>query len=97
MNKLLPYWGHSPQPGHTYYQQKVSYDVFGIVDHQKGVGLVYTLSELVSPKNTDSTVSYLLHYLKSTGQVPEWIKRVQKKKNQKVDTTRCTVSVLFAA
>ena len=77
MNKLLPYWGRSPQPGHTYYQQKVSYDVFGIVDHREGAGHVYILSELAGPKNTDHTVSYLLNYLKSTGQVPERIKRVQ--------------------
>ena len=74
MNKLL---GRSPQPGHTYYQQKVSYDVFGIVDHREGAGHVYILSELAGPKNTDHSVSYLLNYLKSTGQVPEWIKRVQ--------------------
>ena len=77
MNKLLPYWGRSPQPGQTYYLQKVTYDVFGIVDHREGAGHVYLVSEICGPKNTDHTVSYLLHYLKSTGSVPGWIKRVQ--------------------
>lgn len=33
MSKLLPYWGSSPQPSSTYYMQKVSYDLLGIVDH----------------------------------------------------------------
>ena len=77
MNKLMPYWGRSPQPGQTYYLQKVSYDVFGIVDHREDTGHVYLISEIYGPKNTDHTVSYLLHYLKSTGSVPSWVKRVQ--------------------
>ena len=33
MQKLVPYWGLSPQPGSTYYLQKLSNDIFGIVDH----------------------------------------------------------------
>jgi len=76
MSKLLPYWGESPQPGSTYYLQKVSYDVFGIVDHRKKGGHVYVMSEIVGPKKTDHTTSYLLHYLKTTGKVPEWVRRV---------------------
>lgn len=36
MQKLLPYWGRSPQPGSTYYLQKLSYDLLGIVDHRCG-------------------------------------------------------------
>ena len=79
MNKLIPYWGRSPQLGQTYYLQKVSYGVFGIVDHWEGGGHVYLVSEIYGPKNTESdyTVSYLLHYLTSTESVPRWVKRVQ--------------------
>ena len=33
MGKLVPYWGYSPQPGCTYYLQKLHHDVFGIVNH----------------------------------------------------------------
>ena len=35
------------------------------------------LSELIGPKNTDHTFSYLLHYLKSTGKVSGWVRHVQ--------------------
>ena len=49
MNKLFPYWGRSPQPGQTYYLQKVSY-VFGVVDHREGGGHVYHVSEIYGPK-----------------------------------------------
>ena len=56
MNKLL---GRSPQPGHTSYQQKVSYDVFGIVGHREGAGHVYILSELAGPKNTNHNVCFI--------------------------------------
>ena len=59
MNKLSPYWGQSPQPGSTYYLQKVTYDIFGIVDHREESGFVYLLNELIGPKNTDHTVSYI--------------------------------------
>ena len=61
----------------TYYLQKVSYDVFGIVDHREDSGHVYLIGEIYGPKNTDHTVSYLLHYLMSTGSVPRWVKQVQ--------------------
>ena len=30
MGKLVHYWGESPQPGSTYYYQKLNHDVFGI-------------------------------------------------------------------
>jgi len=76
MNKLLPYWGESPQPGSTYYLQKVSYDVFGVVDHRDNAGHCYLFSECIGPKNTDHTVSYIFHYLKSTNKIPDWVKRV---------------------
>ena len=32
--KLIPHWGRSAQPGSTYYLQKVSIEIFGIVDHR---------------------------------------------------------------
>ena len=76
MNKLLPYWGRSPQPGSTYYPQKLSYDNLGIVDHRDEKGHLYLFSELIGPKNTNHTFSYILHYLRSTDKVPQWIKRV---------------------
>ena len=34
------------------------------------------MSEIVGHKNTDHTISYLLHYLETTGKVPEWVRRV---------------------
>ena len=76
MNKLIPYWGNSPQPGSTYYLQKLSYDVFGIVDHRSERGHVYLFSELIGPKNTDHTFSYLMHYLTALGKVPHWVNRI---------------------
>ena len=76
MQKLVPYWGDSPQPGCTYYFQKLSYDIFGIVDHRDESSTVYVFDERVGSKTADHTVSYILHYLKSTGQVPSWVTRV---------------------
>ena len=38
--KLIPYWGNSPQPGVMYYPQKISYNVFGIVDCRDDQGYV---------------------------------------------------------
>lgn len=55
----------------------MSYDIFGIVDHREESNHVYLVSELTGPKNTDHTISYLFHYLKSSGKVPEWVRRVQ--------------------
>ena len=75
-NKLIPYWGQSPQPGMTYYLQKMSCDVFGIVDCRDDEGYVYLIPETIGPKNTDHTLSYLTHYLHDSGAVPEWVTRV---------------------
>ena len=41
MSKLLPSWGCSPQPGSTYYLQKLSHDLFGIVNHSDDSSAVY--------------------------------------------------------
>ena len=76
MSKLLPYWGYSAQPSSTYYMQNVSYDIYGIVDHRDRSGHLYLLNETTGPKNTDHSFSYLLHYLKSSGKVPSWVRRV---------------------
>ena len=35
MSKLVPCWESSPQPGSTYYLQKRSNDLFGVVDHNE--------------------------------------------------------------
>ena len=59
MAKLVPYWGQTAQPGSTYYLQKQSHDVFGIVDHSCGTSTVYLFDEHIEAKNTDHTVSYL--------------------------------------
>ena len=74
MSKLLPYWGHSPQPSSTSYLQKVSYDIYGIVDHIDRSGYLYLMNETAGPKNTDLTISYLMHYVKSSGKVPSWVR-----------------------
>ena len=70
-SKLIPYWGYSPQPGQTYYLQKMSYDVFGIVDSRDDLA-----PETIGPKNTDHTLSYLTHFLTESGVVPTWVKRI---------------------
>ena len=51
MQKLVPYWGISPEPGSTYYLQKLSYDLFGIVDHRDESSAVTTsLTKEWAPK-----------------------------------------------
>ena len=56
-SKLIPSWGRTEQPGSTYYLQKVSHDIFGIIDHREEQGVVYLFDERIGPKNTDHTVS----------------------------------------
>ena len=73
MQKLVPYWGFSPQPGSTYYLQKLSHDIFGIVDHRNNHSTIYVFDETVGPKNTDHTISLLTHYISA---LPSWIKRI---------------------
>ena len=62
-SKLVPNWGQSPQPGSTYYLQKLS--------HEKTA--VYLLDERVGPKNTDHTISYATHFI---SQLPDWLRRI---------------------
>ena len=73
MSKLAPYWGQSPQPGSTYYLQKLSHHIFGIVNHATNKTTVYLFDERVGPKNTDHTVSYLTHFI---SQLPPWLCRI---------------------
>lgn len=40
--KLVLFWGMSPQPGSTYYLQKLNHDVFGTVNH----GLIQFISSM---------------------------------------------------
>ena len=63
MSKLVPYWGQSPQSGSTYYLQKLSHDIFGVVNHATNDSTVYLLDKRVGPKNTNHTISYLTHYI----------------------------------
>ena len=76
MQKLVPYWGQSPQPGSTYYFQKLSHDIFCVCDHRISNCMLYVFDETVGPKNTDHTISYLEHYIHVSGKVPNWVKRV---------------------
>ena len=62
MSKLVPYWGLSPQPGSTYYLQKLSHDIYGVVNHATNSSAVYLLDERVGPKNIDHTIPYTTHY-----------------------------------
>ena len=70
----MPYWGFSPQPGSTYYLQKLSHDVFSIVDHRNNNSTIYVFDETVGPKNTDHTISFLTHYFRNSSVMPSWIK-----------------------
>lgn len=75
MSKLLPSWCLSPQPSATYYFQKLSCDILGIVYHRDGSGAAYIFDERLGPKNTDHTISYILHYIKCDKE-PSWVKRI---------------------
>ena len=59
MQKLIPYWGLSPPPGSTYYLQKLSHDVFGIISHSDETTMLYIFDETVGPKITDHTLLYI--------------------------------------
>lgn len=76
MSKLIPHWGHSPQPGSTYYLQKLSIDLFGLVDHRDESAHMYLFDETIGPKNTEHTLSYLCHYIEESDHFPSWVRRV---------------------
>ena len=76
MTKLIPFWGETAQPAITYYLRKVSHDLFGIVDHCNETKYIPVFDERIDPKNTDHTISLLLYYIRYSGLVPHWVKRV---------------------
>ena len=75
-SKLIPYWGKTAQPGSTYYLQKVSHDVFGIVDHREGCKHITLFDERIGPKNTDHTLSIMQKYIEEVTGLHPWIRRV---------------------
>ena len=75
-NKLIPHWGRTEQPGSTYYLQKVSYDIFGLVDHRDGSKSITIFDETVGPKNTDHTITFLSRYVDGIKLQFPWIKRI---------------------
>ena len=74
-SKLIPYWGNSAQPGSTYYLQKVSHDVFGLVDHRGDRQHITLFDERIRPKNTDHTISIMLTYIRKVTETHPWIRK----------------------
>ena len=35
------------------------------------------MNETTGPKNTDHTILYFMHYLKSSGKVPSWVRSIR--------------------
>ena len=75
-SKLIPSWGKTEQPGSTYYLQKVSHDIFGIVDHRDDEDTLYLFDECIGLKNTDHMISFLLTYWQRVSQQHPWIQRL---------------------
>lgn len=75
-SKLIPHWGKTEQPGSTYYLQKVSHDIFGIVDHSEENFTIYLFDERIGSKNTDHTVSFLTHFWHLFSQQHPWARRL---------------------
>ena len=48
--KLIPSWGKTEQPGSTYYLQKVSHNLFGVVDHSTNESVMYIFDERIGSK-----------------------------------------------
>ena len=74
--KLIPFWGRSEQPGSTYYLQKVSIEIFGIVDHREEEKYIHMFDERITPKNTDHTISLLQSTIERIHTEHPWISRV---------------------
>ena len=96
MSKLLPQWGESPQPGSTYYLQKLSHDLFGIVNHATDRSTVYIFDERIGPKNTDHTLSFIFHYITTQGKLPSWIRRVHLFMDNTVSTNKNCYTMSWA-
>ena len=69
----LPHWGRTAQPGQTYYFQKISQDIFIIVNHHTDQNSIYLFNETIGPKNTDHTISFLENYLQTVHLAYPWI------------------------
>ena len=74
--KLIPHWGRSAQPASTYYLQKVSIEIFGIVDHRNEEKSVFLFDERIGPKNIDHMVSFLFVTIQNIQDKHPWINRV---------------------
>ena len=67
MGKLIPFGVFSAQPGTTYYLQKLSHDIFGLVNHPTNEASVYMFNECIGPKNT---LSYITNYITKSRKLP---------------------------
>ena len=71
-----PFWGEIEQPGSTYYLQKASTDIFGIIDHRDKHGHVYLFDEHIGFKNTDHMVSLLTWYWDNVVATYPWVQQL---------------------
>ena len=72
--KLIPHWGYTPQPGTTYYKQKLSNDIFGVVVHNEPVRRLYTWHEgAAGAKTSDHTITCLDDCI---GKLEAWVQHV---------------------
>ena len=97
MSKLIPFWGQSSQPGSTYYLQKLSHDVFGLVNHASDSSMVCIFDERVGPKNTDHTLSYMTHYLNKMADLPAWVRRIHIFLDNTVSTNKNRYTMSWAS
>ena len=74
-SKLVPHWDATAQPGLSYYLQKVSHDILGIVDHRNEKATIYIFDERFGPKSTDHTISFLDSYITQIQIAHPWMKR----------------------
>ena len=64
--RTLPYFGSSAQPSETYYKQKLTVHLCGLVQHHGGRSVVYLSDERASgAKVADHLCSYLRDYVRS--------------------------------
>ena len=72
--RTLPFFGDSPQPGETYYKQKLTVHLFGLVQHHLRGSLVYLSDERAGgAKSSDHICSYLTHYVST---LPAWVRTI---------------------
>ena len=72
--RTLPFFGDSSQPGETYYKQKLTVHLFGLVQHHLRGSLVYLSDERAGgAKSSDHICSYLSHYVST---LPAWVRTI---------------------